>query len=114
MVDERIEETAKERQKMDQFDPSDMSLDAFKKAIGSQESRNVASRSNKPIASQLAKGASSHGRNQVDKDDSDDDDDILGRARDDDDDDDDDGGNLRQSFGKRGGGLAQMKAKLSL
>ena len=51
MVEKRMQETAKDKEKYEQFDPSDMSLEAFKKSLGQQESRNVASRSNKPIAS---------------------------------------------------------------
>ena len=115
IVQERLKETAKDREAA--FDPSDMYLDDLKKNFGSVmslDSRNTsANRSNKPIASQLAKGQTgsqqskirilSHADNENDSDE-DDDDDVLGRGRED----------LQQSFGKKGGGLAQLKAKLSL
>jgi len=94
-----------------------MYLDDFKRNFGSvmMDSRNAASRSNKPIASELARGAPSGNQNN-----------IRIRKHDDSDDDDDEGDDykilaggedLRQSFGKKkvgGGGLAEMKAKLSL
>ena len=77
----------------------------------SLDSRNSANRSNKPIASGLAKGPGKirvqhhdNDKNDSDEEDDDDDDDILGRS----------GEDLRQSFGKKTGGLAQLKAKLSL
>ena len=85
-----------------------MYLDDLKKNFGSvmMDSRNTASRSNKPIASQLARGGP-NGQNNIrinKDDDSDDDDDILAG-----------GGDLRQSFGKKKtGSLAEIKAKLSL
>ena len=113
---QRLEETAKDREAA--FDPSDMYLDDLKKNFGSVmslDSRNsAANRSNKPIASQLAKGPSNnskirvHRHNNDDNDsDEEDDDDILGRSGGEEED-------LRQSFGKKTGGLAQLKAKLSL
>ena len=54
IVQQRLKETAKEKEL---FDPSDMYLDDLKKNFGSvmMDSRNTASRSNKPIASQLAR-----------------------------------------------------------
>ena len=104
-------ETAKEKEL---FDPSDMYLDDLKKNFSSvmMDSRNTASRSNKPIASQLARnGPNGHGHNNI----------RINKQQDDDSDDDDDdilagGADLRQSFGKKGGGgtLAEIKAKLSL
>ena len=86
-----------------------MYLDDLKKNFGSvmMDSRNTASRSNKPIASQLARGSSAgHNNIRISKqDDSDDDDDDILAG----------GGDLRQSYGKkRGGSLAEIKAKLSL
>ena len=71
------------------------------------DSRNNANRSNKPIASELAKGGPTGSNNiRVSKDgdsDEEDDDDILGGGED-----------LGQSFGKKKGGLEELKAKLSL
>ena len=76
------------------------------------DSRNTASRSNKPIASQLAKGGG-HGHKNI----------RISKSGDSDDDEDDDdailagGADLRSGeYGgkKAQGGLAQMKAKLSL
>lgn len=94
-----------------------MYLDDFKRNFGSvmMDSRNAANKSNKPIASELARGAPSGIQNN-----------IRIRKHDDSDDDDDEGDDykilaggedLRQSFGKKkagGGSLAEMKAKLSL
>ena len=57
MLEQRLEETAQDRKQ--QFNPSDMSLEQFKKNFGQQESRNSASRSNKPIQTELAKRTSS-------------------------------------------------------
>ena len=115
ILEQRMEETAKDKQQ--QFNPSDMSLDQFKKNFGQQESRNSASRSNKPIQTELAKRTDSTVKQQIrilsgNEEGSDDDDEILGRHE---------GGeeelneDFRKSFGKRSSGqLAQLKAKLSL
>lgn len=99
-----MEETAKDREAA--LDSSDMYLDDLKKNFGSVmslDSRNSANRSNKPIASGLAKGPGKirvqhhdNDKNDSDEEDDDDDDDILGRS----------GEDLRQSFGKKTGGLA--------
>ena len=56
IVQQRLQETAKEKEQA--FDPSDMYLDDLKRNFGSvmlMDSRNTASRSNKPIATQLAR-----------------------------------------------------------
>lgn len=86
IVQDRLKETANDRQTA--FDPSDMYLDDLKKNFGSvmMDSRNAANRSNKPIASQLAKGGNAqririlkHDDDDDDyEDEDDDDDDILG------------------------------------
>ena len=75
------------------------------------DSRNTANRSNKPIASQLAKGGHKNIRisrsGDSDEDDDEDDDDAILAGESD----------LNQYGGAKkvqGGGLAQMKAKLSL
>ena len=75
------------------FDSSDMYLEDFKKSFGQAESRNAASRANKKMSMQIKVG---------------------GR---DDDNDDFENSDMRESFGKRGGGkggLAELKSKLSL
>lgn len=101
-------------------------MEDFKKSFGANESRNQANRSNKPIATELAKSDKFNTLIRVkrhssadDSDSDEDDDNIFGRAgsKDDEDDDDDNTNNdLRKSFGKpKGPGkLAEMKAKLSL
>ena len=63
IVEKRLKETAKDKEQA--FDQSDMYLDDFKRNFGSvmMDSRNAASRSNKPIASQLARGGPNSSQN---------------------------------------------------
>ena len=98
IIEERMKETAK--QKDDQFvDHSDMYMAQFKNNFGQMESRNSVGRQS------IGKGGPKKNTTKLtiksgngDEDDSDEDDDWQ-----------------KESFGKRGGGgLAQMKAKLSL
>ncbi len=85
-----------------------MYLDDFKKNFGAVESRNAASRSNKPISLALSRDEKGSRNNIRVLNDDDSDDEVLER------DDDEAENDLRKSFGKKPGSLAHMKANLSL
>ena len=93
MLQKRMQETQKEK-KSSQLESSDMYLNDFKQSFSKAESRNANSRSNKQMV-QIK--MSQHPLVEAD-----------------DDDDDERDNPLRQSFGKRGGSLAQLKSKLTL